>query len=472
MILLIGVSTISLKDLFYPDSVVVTETTSHPHVGRILVSISAMGRISAKSTVAVGTQVSGEISEVSADFNQSVSKGEIIAKINPARYQAQLQSAVASLSGAQSSLERSSERASQSLRDLQRARKLADQQLVAKADLEKEQETQRIAELDMRAAQSSVQSLQAAVQSARYDLDQTIIRSPVHGVVLERLVESGQTVASSFETPTLFRIAEDLSKLKIELAVDEADIGKIIEGNPVYFSVDAYPNRKFEGVVVQRRIAPNIQGNNANFPVVVEVTNPEGFLIPGMLADATISVAERINVLKIPSEYLVPSAGGNEIPTFGAIQDAIKENFSTVGLTKRQQKSLETELVMKLPEQGIKSRVPSELVNFFGAAAASRIVVIDDESGDPVAAIRRDRKQRLGEKFFAFRSTLNSSQQLVWDQLLSDLVESRYASVLVKNGDKVIKRSILIGMNDDVSTQVFSGLATQDLIVLQINNFQ
>ncbi|KFA09608.1 RND transporter [Xanthomonas vasicola] len=191
-----------------------------------------------------------------------------------------------------------------------------------------------------------------------------------------------------------------------------------------------------------------------------------------MLADATISVAERINVLKIPSEYLVPSAGGNEIPTFGAIQDAIKENFSTVGLTKRQQKSLETELVMKLPEQGIKSRVPSELVNFFGAAAASRIVVIDDESGDPVAAIRRDRKQRLGEKFFAFRSTLNSSQQLVWDQLLSDLVESRYASVLVKNGDKVIKRSILIGMNDDVSTQVFSGLATQDLIVLQINNFQ
>lgn len=438
----------------------------YPEMGRLLVSVSATGRISARSTVAVGTQVSGEISEVHADFNQVVSKGQVIARINPARYEAQLQSAVAALAGAQSSLQRTNERVAQATRDLKRMRDLAGRQLVATADLEKDQEAQRVAELERRAARSSIQSLQAAVQSARYDLDQTVIRSPVDGVVLERLVEPGQTVAASFETPTLFRIAEDLSKMKIELEVDEADIGSIRDGNTVSFTVDAFPERQFEGTVIQRRMAPNIQGNSASFPVVVEVGNSERLLVPGMLADATINVAERVNALKIPSEYLLPSGATDERPTFLAIQNAIRQNLHSIGLSATQNTALAKELAVKLPERGEQAPVPDELVKFFGAQVASRIVVIDDDSGDPAVAIRRDRLRRLHEKFGVFRSGLSPSQLLAWDQLLTDLVGSRYASVLVNEKGAVQKRAILVGISDDASTQVLSGLTQQSRIVM------
>lgn len=445
------------------------ESAIQPDVGDLVVSIASTGRLSARSTVNIGSEVSGQISEVFVDFNDKVRRGEIVAQINSERFNAQLRSFQAELAGAISTEEQAKRRLRQAGRDMERRRELARRALVSKTDLEAYEELRDQAQSDLQVASASVARLKASVASAEYDLAKTTIRSPVDGVVLDRMIEPGQTVAASFETPTLLRIAEDLAQMQIELAVDETDIGQVKVGDGVLFTVDAFPTRSFRGTVAQIRIAPNIHGNSATYPVIVSVSNADGVLIPGMMADALIDVAIRHKALRVPNEYIYEKSSSSiddvtPGPNDRIVQDALRTNIGRLEVSHDQLLAFNELVDTSLPQAIGNEQAPDELVKFFGAQA--KIVVLNDATGDPVIALRNETKRRVQAHYRVLREMLNEGQVGDWDALVDDIVAGRSASVLVKSGNATQSRSVLVGLSDDSFTQILSGVTQNDYLTL------
>lgn len=258
--------------------------------GNIVQMVTANGTLNPVVLVNVGTQVSGTINKLFADFNDHVKAGQVLAELDPSLLKAQLLQSQANLASAQANLILAQSNAN-------RSRLLFQQQMVSQANLD--QTAQALA-----AAQAQVELARAQVNRDRTNLDYTVIRSPVSGVVVARNVDVGQTVAASFQTPTLFSIAQDLRRMQIDTSVAEADIGGVREGQTVDFTVDAFPEREFQGKVYQVRLNPTIQQNVVTYDVVVSVDNKERLLMPGMTANVHIITAERRNVLRIPNSVL------------------------------------------------------------------------------------------------------------------------------------------------------------------------
>ncbi len=286
--------------------------------GALKASITATGTLSALVTVQVGSQLSGQISALYVDFNSPVTKDQVIARIDPATFetrvtQAEAELAIAKANVAQAEASVSEARAvlEEARRTLARAEKLrvrgnvAQSQLdTAQAEVQKAEARLKAAEAQVITARAQVQQRQASLDSARVDLERTYIRSPVNGVVIDRTVDLGQTVAASLQAPVLFTIAQDLSDMQLEVSVDEADIGQIREGQEVIFTVDAYPERIFSGRVKQIRKAPKIDQNVVTYTVIVSAGNTDQTLLPGMTANVEIITAQAENVLKIPNQAL------------------------------------------------------------------------------------------------------------------------------------------------------------------------
>ena len=269
--------------------------------GDLAVEITASGTLNSDTTVQVGTQVSGTISRILVDFNSHVKKGQLIALLDTTFLSAAVQDAAASLYKAQSQEELTR-------RIAERSKTLFDKGLVAQADLDQ-------AEADYTAAKTAAVSARAQLDRAKINLAYAYIRSPISGVVVNRAVDVGQTVAASFSTPTLFAIANDLTKMQVMTSVDEADIGQVKTGQQTKFTVDAYPNRSFSGTVSQIRLDPTTVQNVVSYSVMVDVDNPDLALLPGMTANITISVQQATDVLKVPLAALkfVPAgAQGNK----------------------------------------------------------------------------------------------------------------------------------------------------------------
>ncbi|MBM3837404.1 MAG: efflux RND transporter periplasmic adaptor subunit [Verrucomicrobia bacterium] len=254
--------------------------------GDITQTVTANGQLTPVKNVQVGSQISGTITEISADFNSKVKKGELIAKIDPATYERNLSQAEAELANAT---------AAQELADLnfKRAKELFANKLISEADYNR-------AEVDLHQAQAIVKMRQANVERAKVDLERTRIFAPIDGIVISRNIEEGQTVAASFNTPTLFLIANDLAKMQIEAAVSEADVGGVQEGQPVNFTVEAY-TRQFKGQVKQVRFAPITNQNVVTYTAIVEVDNPDLKLRPGMTATASIITSQKKDTLRVPN---------------------------------------------------------------------------------------------------------------------------------------------------------------------------
>lgn len=257
------------------------------------VAISATGALRALSTVDVGSQVSGQILSVEVDFNDRVQAGQVIARIDPATFEARLNQTRADLASARASLNEAIAARRNAEADYERKRELAERQLIARSELDQALAARDQARARVGSAEAAVLQRQAAVDNAELDLSNTVLRSPVDGVVLNRAVEPGQTVAASFQTPVLFQIAEDLSQMLIELTIDESDVGQLREGQPVRFTVDAFPGREFAGRVKQVRLSATNTQNVITYPVIVAVDNPDGSLLPGMTANAEIEVSAR-----------------------------------------------------------------------------------------------------------------------------------------------------------------------------------
>ena len=258
--------------------------------GDILQAVTANGTLSPLTVVQVGTQVSGTVYKVHVDFNDLVKEGQVLAELDPALLQATLKQTEASLENARATLELT-------LSNVARTETLFKRNLAPDSDLDQARERAKVA-----AAQ--VKTAEAQVERDRTNLRYAVIRSPIAGVVINRQVNVGQTVAASFQTPTLFQIAQDLRKMQIDTSVAEADVGSLSTSFPVTFTVDAFPGQTFQGRILQIRLNPTIQANVVTYNVVVEADNPEGRLLPGMTAHVSIRVAERRDVLRVPNAAL------------------------------------------------------------------------------------------------------------------------------------------------------------------------
>ncbi len=269
--------------------------------GDIRVAISSTGTLSAISTVTVGSQISGQVTDVLVDFNDEVKRGQVIARIDPKTYEAQIAQGNAQIASARATLSQAQATLVNAELDYRRKADLGARQLVARSDVDLAQAALEQARAQVNAAQASIRQQTASTLTTQVNLDRTVIRSPVDGVVLTRSIEPGQTVAASLQAPELFTIAEDLAKMKIELAVDEADIGQVRAGQNVSFTVDAFPDRQFRGTVEQVRVSATTTNNVVTFPVVVTVDNSDGTLLPGLTVNAEIEVSRRDDVLKVPN---------------------------------------------------------------------------------------------------------------------------------------------------------------------------
>jgi HlyD family secretion protein len=273
-------------------------TTTKIERGDISVIVTATGTLDALTTVQVGSQVSGTISQLYADFNSIVKKGQVIAQLDPTFLKAQVAQAEADLEKANAQL-------NQAKRELDRAKTLSEKNLISQADLD-------VALTNYEAASASQKSSQATLDRSITNLQYATITSPIDGVVISRNVDVGQTVAASLQAPTLFTIANDLTKMQVETSIDEADIGKIQVGQKVDFTVDAYPDKHFTGSVSQVRLNPTTVQNVVTYTVIIDVDNPELLLKPGMTANVTVLIDQRENVLKVRSAALkfMPSLSG------------------------------------------------------------------------------------------------------------------------------------------------------------------
>jgi HlyD family secretion protein len=280
--------------------------------GDIVSTVSATGTVNPVETVQVGTQVSGKIISIHADFNSRVRKEEILARLDPAIYTARLDQAKGGVIIAAAGLERATSALKEAKRDLSRKRLLFDGGHIPRSDLDAAETALEIAEAEVSAAKGELSRARGAVADAVTNLSHTVIRSPVDGIVTARSIEVGQTVAASFQTPTLFSIARDLARIRVECIVDEADIGKVAVGQEVEFTIAAEPGVTFRTRVSEIRQAPVKSENVVSYQVLAEADNGEFILRPGMTANVTITTAIKRNVIRVPNaslRFMSPRSG-------------------------------------------------------------------------------------------------------------------------------------------------------------------
>jgi HlyD family secretion protein len=272
--------------------------------GNITATVTASGRLSAVSVVEVGTQVSGVIREIYVDYNSPVAEGQVIALLDPAVPRSQLIESRANLEVAEAGVSSARASLTDAERKLRRGRELYARRLISESELEDSETGVLLKRAQLQEAKARVTQAKAAVDRAQANLDYTRVISPIDGVVISRQVDVGQTVAASFQTPTLFSVAKDLAQMRIDASVDEADIGRVAEGQEAEFRVDAFPDDPFEGRVAQVRIAPSAVDNVVTYTVVIHVDNGGLRLKPGMTANVSIKTSERENALRIPAAAL------------------------------------------------------------------------------------------------------------------------------------------------------------------------
>jgi len=258
--------------------------------GSIQSTVSATGTVNPVVQVEVGSQVSGTVQKLYADYNQRVKAGQVLLQIEPSSFRARMVQAQASVARAQAAV-------ADGQRQLKRSEELIKDQVISQADLEAAQVTLQQREADLAAAK-------AQLDAARVDLNNTTIKAPIDGVVISRAIDTGQTVAASLQAPKLFVLAADLSQMQVETKIDEADIGSIHQGLPVTFTVDAFPDVTFNGHVAQVRLEPITEQGVVTYTIVIRTENPDLKLRPGMTANVSVLVASRDDVLKVPNAAL------------------------------------------------------------------------------------------------------------------------------------------------------------------------
>ncbi|MFT3756345.1 MAG: efflux RND transporter periplasmic adaptor subunit [Pseudoxanthomonas sp.] len=450
--------------------------------GDIRVAISSTGTLSAISTVTVGSQISGQVTEVLVDYNSPVKKGDILARIDPSTYRAQFEQGSAQIASAQASLRNAQASLKNAELDFRRKSELGQQKLVSQSDVDLARASLDQARAQVNSAQASINQQTASLKNTQVNIDRTVITSPVDGVVLTRSIEPGQTVAANFSAPELFTIAEDLSKMKIELAVDEADIGQVRNGQTVSFTADAFPDRKFKGMVEQVRLAATTTNNVVTYPVVVTVDNGDGTLLPGLTVNAEIEVSNKQGVLKVsnaalrykPSDNSVPGMPavgaqqrpqGQGGPSGGGVTDDLARVVAEMKVNSEQQAAFDTAVAAVRERQQARQSQSSSSGGGFGPPG---MMVM---SGANAANLQSQMRQRMADRFkedFAdFRGTLDDAQKKQWDSALAALVNAKRITLYKLVDGKPQPAMVRLGASDGTDTEVSGGgVQAGDLIVV------
>jgi HlyD family secretion protein len=439
--------------------------------GDLRVAISATGALKALSTVDIGSQVSGQVLEVTADFNERVQRDQVIARIDPANFEARLTQARANLSSARASLQEAQAAQKNAQADYNRKRELSERQLVSRADIDLAEAAREQAAARVASARAQIQQAEANVANAELELAYTVIRSPVDGVVLSRTVEPGQTVAASFQSPVLFQIAEDLSQMQIELAVDESDVGQIRAGQPVGFSVDAFPGREFRGEVRQVRLAAVNTQNVITYPVIIAVDNPDFSLLPGMTANANIEVSERRGVLRVPNAALrfKPADAPADSPMgrmFGGNLGAeLAQIAKSLELNPAQQTAFDTDAAAAR-ERAERMRAQFQQRMAQGGGGGGGGFVMTGGSAPNPAQIAAGMKARVSEGYAGFLASLDDSQRQRFDTALNELLNARSVTLYVLEDGKPAAVQARAGLSDSSHTEIVGhGLAEGSQVI-------
>lgn len=278
-----------------------TETASKGDIEALVVTTGTLNPV---TIVEVGSQVSGKIEKLHVDFNSTVREGEIIAKIDQSSFLTSVEQNKANYHSAIATLEKAKVTLENNNKKYNRALELFEKNLISYEEKESAETQYLSAKADLQSAEARLKEANSQLDSSKVDLAHTIIKSPIDGIVINREVSVGQTVAASFQAPVLFQIADDLNKMQVECSVDEADIGKVKEDQKVSFTVDAFPEESFTGVVTQVRYSPEVIQNVVTYTTIVEVKNPGLKLRPGMTATVSIVVGEARNALRVPNAAL------------------------------------------------------------------------------------------------------------------------------------------------------------------------
>ncbi len=457
--------------------------------GDIRVAISSTGTLSAISTVTVGSQISGQVTDVLVDFNDPVKRGQVIARIDPKTYQAQIAQGNAQIANARATLSQAQAALVNAELDYRRKADLGTRQLVARSDVDLARAALDQARAQVNAAKASIQQQTASTETTQVNLDRTVIRSPVDGVVLTRSIEPGQTVAASLQAPELFKIAEDLAKMKIELAVDEADIGQVRTGQGVSFTVDAFPDRQFRGTVKQVRLSATTTNNVVTYPVVVTVDNSDGTLLPGLTVNAEIEVSRRDDVLKVSNAALrfkpaddATGAGAtatapqpNRQGGSGVIDD-LTRTAGTLKLNASQQSAFDAAVAAVRERQAARQAQAAQSGGgnrLFGGGGGRGpggggmvVTAGGGGAGNMQAQMRQRMAERFREDFAQFRNSLDDAQKAKWDGALAGLLNAKRAPLYRLVGGKPDMVMVRIGASDGSSTEVSGGgLKQGDLVV-------
>ncbi|KRA72007.1 RND transporter [Lysobacter sp. Root667] len=460
--------------------------------GDIRVAISATGALAAISTVDVGSQISGQVTDVLVDFNDRVTKGQVIAKIDPSTYQAQIAQGSAQVNSARAGLATAQATLRNAELDFQRKSALVERQLVARSDADLARAARDQARAQVAAAQAQINQQIASTQTSRLNLERTVIRAPVDGVVLTRTVEPGQTVAASLQSPVLFQIAEDLSKMEIVLAIDEADIGQVKAGQSVSFTVDSFPDRQFRGKVQQVRISATNTSNVITYPVVVSVDNAEQSLLPGMTANAEIEVSRRDDVLRVSNAALrykpaeedagaqtqagPGGPGGQGGGARGGMATDLPRVAQQLKLSPQQQVVFDAALEAMKQRSAARQATPA--ANGGGSALfgggrgpggpGGGIVIRGGggSAGAAMGALRQRMQERFNQQFAEFRAALDPQQQARWDSEIAALLNARRAPLYKLVNGKPEQVMVRVGASDGSWTEVSGNIQQGDEVVV------
>src|SRR5688572_14616093 len=427
--------------------------------GPMAAVVVASGTLNAVTTVQVGSQISGQVKDIYADFNTAVKKGQVIARIDPATYELRVNQARADVDAAQSAVAVARSGLAAQQAEVGRVRiTLADAERdmervvldTTREELKAVQAQIQVSEAQVQSALAAVKQRESLLKQAQVDLERTIIRAPVDGTVILRNVDAGQTVAASLQAPVLFTIARDLRDMQVEAAIDEADVGRLRVGQVAGFTVDAFPRRNFGGEIRQIRKSPlNVQ-NVVSYTVVISAANPDLALLPGMTANVRIAVENRASALKVPNAALRWRPAGS-LPDNSKVADAPPQQAGGQAV------------------QQFRARIQSELKP--SEAQRAQIDEIFNDSRQKFARVRdmkgEGERRREAERIRAetnarIAELLTPEQRPDWERLLAESGSrgpSAAGRVYVLENGKPKSADVRLGLTDGTATEVVSGLA-------------
>jgi HlyD family secretion protein len=442
--------------------------------GEVRRVVSTSGTVRALGTVEIGSQLSGNIGELNADFSSEVKQGQVLARIEPSTFETKVREEEAGVAIAKANValqEASVARAEANLRkaelDLNRADELVRKGVGAQAVLDAAVAAQQSATADLAIAKANVDNAKATLEqrkasldSARIDLERTYIRSPIDGVVIERTIEVGQTVAASLSAPKLFTIAQDLSRVQIEAQVDEADIGQVASDDPVTFTVDAYPDITFKGQVEQIRLAPVALANVVTYTVVIAADNPLGRLLPGMTANIEIVTGEDKDVVVVPNEAL-------RFQPRGSAQAALVRDSWATGVNPLAVADRRGRFLAHLKED---LALGEEELNKIGAALEVEMAAFKGTERPPEGPEREAFREQVRTHIAkALHVSLSTDKYKRYEELQRQRPTGPSTATLwTYEGGLLVPHEVRLGLADMDSTEVSEGLEEGAQVVVRV----